>query len=215
MGDNPLIATQSLLLPGPDAEEARGQLLALPSPSNHNAPRGSRRGHVPTDLSHAGLNWSKSRCKFSGKWETSWIWGQLILRQMQNKQRGCLHEQHAQLIYPGVLSSLSSQLWEATPTVKAKKLNLWTAEVSSIHKITGVLYLFNADISLPCVRRQIEHDRPSHGLQLKALRAYIGKRCTGINHSHLSAVYTHRLALHRLHNVRIKVSRVSYVKKSS
>ena len=69
-------------------------------------------------------------------------------------------------------------------------------------------------MSLPCVRRQIEQDRPSFGLQLKGFHAYVVKRCAAIDHSHLSVVHIHKLALHRLHNVRIKVSQVSYVKKS-
>lgn len=45
-------------------------------------------------------------------------------------------------------------------------------------------------MSLPCVRRQIEHDRSSSGLQLKAFHAYIGNRHAGIDRSHLSAVHT-------------------------
>ena len=60
---------------------------------------------------------------------------------MQNKQCGCLHEQHTQLITQASLTALSSKLCQVMPIVKAKKLNLWTAEVSSIRKIIDVLSL--------------------------------------------------------------------------
>lgn len=100
MGDNPLTATQPLLLPGLAAEKACGCLHCFAQPKQPQCATEL----LPTDLTHAGLNQSKFHYKFSGKWETPRIWGQLT--QMQSKQCGCLHKQHTQLIHPGVLSSL-------------------------------------------------------------------------------------------------------------
>lgn len=61
-------------------------------------------------------------------------------------------------------------------------------------------------MSLRCIGRQIEHDRPASRLQLKAFHACTGEKPPGIDHSPLGAIHTRRPALQRLHNARIKVS---------
>lgn len=89
--------TQPPLLPAQQWKGLMDPSFALPSPSDPSKALGSGRGHIPPDLPHAGLSWSKLHCRFSAKWKTLHI--QRQLRQNRNKQRGCKSSTHSSFIW--------------------------------------------------------------------------------------------------------------------
>lgn len=186
----------------PGCGDTRVAALAFSSPRDHGGP-GLRMEPRPTDPAHAGLTPSTFHCEFQRARNTSGLGRLTSKRRINSAVTGWSCGRSS---LPGAVSSLELPVQQVTPTLSRKNV---TSGQLNFYLYTKLLvcfiYVFNAEMSLRCVRRQTEHDRPSSRLQLKAFHAHIGKRFAGINHSSLRAVHTHKLALCRLYNLRIKV----------
>lgn len=144
MGDNPLTATQSLVLPGPAAADARGRPRCFAQPKRPQRAAGLRKGprsHWP--VPHwAELGGVSSTVSSLESEKHLGFEGNLHLHKCSINSTAACGSRTPSSLSQESFPAWSSQLWQVTPAAKAKKLNLWTAEVLSIHKITGMHYFF-------------------------------------------------------------------------